>query len=71
MTDEPVTREEFLAYKKVVAKHIRRLDGLVSDCFQAISDSDSHLTENVDEAIDKADRAQRAVRRLKKEFDAS
>lgn len=67
--DDQVTREEFLAFKKAVIKRLKYLDGLISDAFQKISDVDDKDSQLVDEAVDRAARAERAVRRLKKEFD--
>lgn len=66
---EPVTQEEFLRFRKAVVKKLKFLEGLIDDAFQKINDNDNRYTELTDEAVDKADRAQRAVRRLKKEFD--
>lgn len=61
-----MTDEEFLKFKRVVIKHIKRLDGLVSDCFTQLSEIEAKEDELVDEAIDRATRAQRAIRRLEK-----
>lgn len=66
---DPVTQEEFLKFKKAVIKRLKYLDGLISDAFQKISDVENKENELVDEAIDRASRAERAVRRMKKEFD--
>lgn len=64
------TDEEFLLFRRAVIKKLKFLEGLIDDSFQKISDLDNRLTENVDEAIDRAARAERAVRRVKKAFEA-
>ena len=64
-----VTEEEFLRFKKAVIKRLKYLDGLISDAFQKISDVEDKENAIVDEAVERASRAERAVRRLKKEFD--
>jgi hypothetical protein len=71
MTDEPITREEYDKFRRAVIKKLKFLEGLISDAFQSISDLESKENELVDEAIARAARAERAVRRLKKEFDES
>lgn len=55
---------------KRIYKRFGQVENLISDAFAVLAATDDRLTQNVDEAINKADRAQRAVRRLKKEFDA-
>jgi hypothetical protein len=67
--DEPVTQEEFLKFRKAVIRRLRTLEGLVSDAFQAISDGDDNARETSEEALNHSQRAERAVRRLKKEYD--
>lgn len=68
-TNEPVTREEYDRFRRAVTKKLKFLEGLVDDAFQAISDHKSATAELTDEALDRAQRAERAVRRLKKEFE--
>lgn len=69
MDAEPVTREEYDKFRRAVIKKLKYLDGLVSDAFQKINDVESTENELIDEAVDRASRAERAVRRLKKEFE--
>jgi hypothetical protein len=69
--DDPITREEYDRFRKAVIKKLKFLEGLCDDAFEKIAEIDGRLTENVDEAIDHANRAERAVRRLKKEWDES
>jgi hypothetical protein len=68
--DEPVTREEFLKFRKAVIKRLVKLEGLISDAFVEIAAGDDNARELIEEAVDRAARAERAVRRLKKEVDA-
>jgi hypothetical protein len=68
-SDEPVTQEEFLKFRRAVVKKLKFLEGLIDDSFQKINDNDDRTTQVVDEAVDQATRAMRAVRRLKKEYD--
>lgn len=68
--DDQITREEYDRFKRAVIKKLKFLEGLTSDAFQAISDLENKENELVDEAIARSARAERAVRRLKKEFDA-
>ena len=67
---DPVTQEEFLKFRKAVIKKLKFLDEQVSLCFVQVSDVQANDVENNDEAIDRAGRAERSVRRLKKEVDA-
>jgi hypothetical protein len=69
MDDDPVTQAEFLKFRKAVVRRLKSLDALVSDAFQAIADGDDAARETSGEALDRAQRAERAVRRLKKEYD--
>lgn len=64
-----VTDEDFLRFKKAVAKRLKALDQGVSDIFLQIGILDDGVNQVADEAVEKANRAQRAVRRLKREFD--
>lgn len=64
-----VEDEEFQRFRKAVIKKLNFLEGLIDDCFQKINDTESNLIEKSDETLDHAARAERAVRRLKKEFD--
>jgi hypothetical protein len=66
---EPVSQEEFLRFKRAVIKKLRTQDGLISDAFSSIAALESKEDENVDEALDRAMRAQRAVRRLEKRLN--
>lgn len=68
MTEE-VTREEYDRFRKAVIKKLKFLEGLIDDAFQAISDQKAETAALTDEALDRASRAERAVRRLKKEVD--
>lgn len=65
-----ITEEEFLRFRTAVVKKLRKMDALISDAFQAIADGDDNARELAEEASNHAQRAERAVRRLKKEFDA-
>jgi len=58
------------AFRIWVQKKLKRLEGLIDDAHQAINDFDENTRTLSDEARDHAARAQRAVRRLKKEFDS-
>lgn len=64
-----MTDEEFLRFKKAVIKKLKFLEGLIDDAFDKINENDDRLTQLTDEAVERAARAERAVRRLKKEFD--
>lgn len=64
-----MTDEEFLRFKKAVIKKLKFLEGLIDDAFDQMNKNDERFTMLTDEAIDRAQRAERAVRRLKKEFD--
>jgi hypothetical protein len=64
-----MTDDEFLKFKRAVILKLKFLEGLIDDLAKKIADDDDRLTQNVDEAIDRSNRAQRAVRRLQKEFD--
>ena len=69
MPDDPVTQEEFQKFRKAVIRRLKAIDALVSDAFQAIADGDDLARETSESALDHANRAERAVRRLKKEFE--
>ena len=60
---------EYLRFRKAVIKKLKFLEGLIDDAFQKISDNYEASSTVVDEALDHAVRAERAVRRLRKEFD--
>jgi hypothetical protein len=78
----PASNEQLEKWLRTVAKRLRKLERAIgevppgvilsewiSEAFQKISDVEERENGLVDEAIDKAERAQRATRRLKKEFD--
>ena len=67
--DDGVSREEYLKFRKAVIKKLNFLEGLIDDAFEKINEIDNRATELTDEAIDRASRAERAVRRLKKEIE--
>lgn len=56
-------------WRRWVMKKLKFLEGLIDDQWQKINDIDESNTIVVDEATDRAARAQRAVRRLKKVFE--
>ena len=56
-------------FEKYVAKKLKFLEGLIDDAFIKINDNYEATSSLVDDAVDQATRAQRAVRRLKKDFD--
>jgi prefoldin subunit 5 len=68
MTDY-VSTEEYQKFRTAVIKKLKKLDGLISDLFQSISDLDNNESQLIDEALERAQRAERAVRRLKRDFD--
>jgi hypothetical protein len=70
MEGEFVTVEEFQKFRRAVIKKLKRQDDLISDAFAKIAEVEAHGLEMQDEAVDRAARAERAVRRLKKEVDA-
>lgn len=61
-----VTREEFDRFKRAVIKKLKAQEELISDAFKAVADLQDKEDDLVDEALDRATRAQRAVRRLEK-----
>ncbi len=63
---EPVTQDEFLRFKRAVIKKFRKLDDLIGDAFVKASTVEEKEDGLVDEALDRATRAQRAVRRVEK-----
>jgi CHASE1-domain containing sensor protein len=69
-SDGPVTREEFRRFKLAVIKKLKFLEGLLDDAFEKINEVENNTVEKTDEALDRASRAERAVRRLKKEFES-
>lgn len=56
-------------FRRWALKKIKLLEGLIDDLYQKDSDWRDAQQQIVDEALDKAARAQRAVRRVKNEFD--
>jgi hypothetical protein len=66
---EVITVEDFLKFRKAVIRKLKYLEGLIDDAFVKINENDDRLTQNVDEAIDQARRAGRAVRRVKRTLD--
>jgi len=69
MEGEFVTQEDFLKFRTAVIKKLKKQDALISDAFQAIGDGDDNARELAEEAVDRASRAQRAVRRLQKSLE--
>lgn len=67
--EDIVTHEQYTKLIRYVKKELKRLEGLIDDSFESISNLDDRLTQNVDEAIEKSNRAQRAIRRLQKEIE--
>lgn len=61
-----MTDEEFLKFKRAVIKKFQKIDDLLGDAFEAIGKLEEKEDGLVDEALDRATRAQRAVRRLEK-----
>lgn len=57
------------AFRRWVQKRLKALEELIDGQYEQIGTYQSATTEVSDEANDRAARAQRAVRRLKKEFD--
>jgi len=66
---EYVTREELKRVVRFFKKEILDLNERIGDAFQAISDSENAEVQLVDEAVEKAERAQRLANRLKKRLD--
>lgn len=66
---DPVSQEEFTRFKRAVIKKLKAQDALISDAFVALAALENKEDENVDEALDRAMRAQRAVRRLEKRMN--
>jgi len=64
-----VSQEEFTRFKRAVIKKLKAQDALIGDAFSAIAALESKEDEVVDEALDRAMRAQRAVRRLEKRMN--
>lgn len=64
-----ITREEFDKFRRAVIKKLKAQDDLISDAFLKISDVDDAQTQMIDEANGHANRAERAVRRIKKALD--
>ena len=63
------TDEEYAKFRRAVIKKLRVIDDTIGDIWQKISDNDDRHTQLEDEIVDRAARAERAVRRLRKEFD--
>lgn len=63
------TDEEYLAFRKAVIKRLKFLESLIDDAFKLINENDDKDSQLVDEAIERSQRAERAVRRLRKDFD--
>jgi ABC-type transporter Mla subunit MlaD len=61
-----VTQEEFQKFRRAVIKKLAQHDALISDAFQAIAELGEKEDNLVDEALERATRAQRAVRRLER-----
>jgi ABC-type transporter Mla subunit MlaD len=64
-----VSAEEFARFKRAVIKKLKAQDDLIADAFSAIAALENKEDEVVDEALDRAMRAQRAVRRLEKRMN--
>lgn len=63
------TDEEYDRFRRAVIKKLKFLEGQIDSAFEAINGNEDTMIANTDEALDKANRALRAVRRLKKDFD--
>ena len=66
MPDEYVTKAELERFKVAVVKALKRNASLISDAFVKIGDVEDHENQLVDEALERATRAQRAVRRIER-----
>lgn len=64
-----ITREEFDRFRRAVIKKLKAQDTLISDAFLAVANLQEKEDGLVDEALDRATRAQRAVRRLEKRVE--
>jgi len=64
-----MTDEELLKFKRAVIKKFQKIDALLGDAFEAIGRLEEKEDGLVDEALERATRAQRAVRRLEKRVD--
>lgn len=63
------TDEEYAKFRKAVIKKLNFLESQIGDIWEKLATNDSEYRELTDEAIDRAARAERAVRRVKKAFD--
>jgi hypothetical protein len=64
--DEFVTKEEFKKFKGILLRH---LDKRFGEVFEKIAESEDAEAKLADEAIEKAERAQRHARRIEKKLD--
>lgn len=69
MTEEYISKEEYEKFRRAVVKKLKFLEGLIDDAFKQMTEVDDRVTGLTDEAIDRSSRAERAVRRLKKQVD--
>jgi len=63
MADEFLTKAEFIRFKKILVKH---LDTKFGEVYQEIAAGNDAETQVADEAVEKAERAQRHARRVDK-----
>lgn len=64
--DEFVTKEEFKKFKSILVRH---LDKRFGEVFEKIADAEDAEAKLADEAIAKAERAQRHARRIEKKLN--
>lgn len=71
LTDKDILffAQEYPKFRKAVIKKFKFLEGLVDDAFDEIHRVEDAAVANTEEALDHAKRAERAVRRLKKELE--
>jgi predicted transcriptional regulator len=63
------TDEEYDKFRRAVIKKLKFLESQIGDIWEKLGTNDSEYRELTDEAIDRAARAERAVRRVKKAFE--
>jgi len=63
------TKDDLRKVIRFFNKKLEKVDGLISDCFESIAAAENAEVEIADEAIEKANRAQRTANRVKKRLD--